>query len=104
MTNALQSDNKRVQSLARSCVFNTNSITGSNISHLICEYNINIEEIENGMALSKMNRKYTCVRAIPDEMWKINMLKELIDTKAGITQCSFTKEELSACIDCLATE
>ncbi len=103
MKNALQSDNKRVQSLARSCAFNTNSITGSNISHLICEYLINIEEIENGMALSKMNRKYTCLRAIPDEMWKINMLKELIDSKAGISQCGFTNEELLTCIDYLAT-
>ncbi len=98
ITNALNSKNERVRLLAKSCTFNTLSITGSNIANIMCEYNVNNEDLLNNNAISKMNMIYNDSCAIPEEQWKINMMKELIDTISGLNHCGFNKEHAVAAV------
>ncbi len=43
------------------------SITGSNVSKMMCEFNINISDIINGSASNLMKIAYTGFNALPDE-------------------------------------
>ncbi len=56
---------------------NIMSITGSNVSNKLCEFNINISDIINGSASNLMKIAYTCFNALSDEQWKCNMILEL---------------------------
>ncbi len=51
------------------------SITGSNVSNMLCEFNINISDIMNGSASNLMKIAYT----FPVEQWKCDMILELTD-------------------------
>ncbi len=63
--------------LAKLCMYNTMSITGSNVSNILCEYNINMSDISNGCASNLINIAYTGFNALPDEQWKCDMIFEL---------------------------
>ncbi len=45
------------------------SINGSNVSNMLCEYNITIFDIINGSTSNLIEIAYTCFNAIPDEQW-----------------------------------
>ncbi len=47
---AINSQNERIAFLAELCKYKTMSITGSNISNILCEFNINMSNIINGSA------------------------------------------------------
>ncbi len=40
-------------------MYNSMSITGSNVSNMLCEYNINMSDIINGSASNLMKIAYT---------------------------------------------
>ncbi len=64
--------------LAKLCMYNTMSITGSNVSNM-CEFNINMSDIINGTACNIMKIAYTGFNALRDEQWKCDMILELTD-------------------------
>ncbi len=45
-------------------------ITGSNVSIMLCEFNINMSDIINGSASNLMKIAYTGFNALPDEQWE----------------------------------
>ncbi len=51
---AINSQNKTIAFLTKLCMYNTLSITGSNISNMLCEFNINMSDIINGSASNLM--------------------------------------------------
>ncbi len=63
-------------------MYNTVSITGSNVSNM-CECNINMSGIINGSASKLMKIAYTGFNAIPDQQWKYDMILELTDCMYG---------------------
>ncbi len=50
------------------------SITGSNASNMLCEFNINMSDIINGSASNLMKIDYTGFNALPDEQWKYDII------------------------------
>ncbi len=55
------------------------SITDSNVSNVLCELNINMSDIINGSASNLMKIAFTGFNALPDELWKCDMILELTD-------------------------
>ncbi len=51
---AINSQNVIITFLAKLCIYNTMSITGSNVSNMLCEFNINMSDIINGSASNLM--------------------------------------------------
>ncbi len=43
------------------------SITGSNVSNMLCKFNINMSDIINGSVSNLMKIAYTCFNALPYE-------------------------------------
>ncbi len=68
---AINSQIERIAFLAKLCMYNTMSITGSNVSNMLCEFNINTSAIINGSASNLMKIAYTGFNALPDEQWKM---------------------------------
>ncbi len=64
-------------------MYNTISITGSNVSKILCEFNINMSDIINGSASNLMKIVYTGFNALRDEQWKCYMILELTDCMYG---------------------
>ncbi len=64
---AINSQNARIAFLAKLCMYNTMSITDSNVSNMLCEFNINMFDIINGSASNPMKITYTGFNALPDE-------------------------------------
>ncbi len=60
-------------------LYNTTLITGSNLSNMLCEYNINMSDISNGCTSNLINIAYTGFSAIPDKQWKYDIILELTD-------------------------
>ncbi len=60
------------------------SITGSNVSNMLCEFNINVSDIINGSARNPMKIAYTGCNAVPSEQWKCDMILELTDCIYGL--------------------
>ncbi len=54
-------------------MYNTMSITGSNVSNMLCEFNINMFDIINGSASNLLKIAYTGFNALPDELWKCDL-------------------------------
>ncbi len=54
------------------------SITSSNISNMLCDYNIHMSDIINCSESKLMKIACTGFNAIPNEQWKCNILLELI--------------------------
>ncbi len=86
---AISSQNEWITFLAKLCMYNTVSITGSNGSNMLCEFNINISNFINGSASNLMKIADTGFNALPDEQWKCDMILELTDCIYGFSNCGF---------------
>ncbi len=75
------------------------SITGSNISNMLCEFKINMFGIIKGSASNVMKIAYTGFNALPDEQWKCDMILELTD--CIYETCGQTMHILSALYHCI---
>ncbi len=64
---AINSQNEIITFLAKLCMYNTMSITGSNVSNMLCEFKINMSHIINGSASNLMKVACTGFNALPDE-------------------------------------
>ncbi len=65
------------------------SITGSNVSIMLCEFNINMSDIINRSASNLLKIAYAGFNALPDEQWKCDMILELIDCMYGFCKLRF---------------
>ncbi len=72
---------------------NTMSITGSNVSNMLCVFNINMSDIINGIASNLMKIAYTGFNALLDELRKGDMILELTDCIYGFSNCGLSYEE-----------
>ncbi len=59
--------------------------TDSDVSNMLCEFNINMSDIINGSASNVMMIAYTDFNALPDEQWKYDMILELTDCIYGFS-------------------
>ncbi len=82
---AINSHNERIAFLTKLCMYNTMSITGSNVCNMLCEFNINMSDIINGSASNLMKTAYTGFNAVPGEQWKCDMILELTDCIYGFS-------------------
>ncbi len=89
---AINSQNEKIAFLAKLCMYNTMSITGSNVSNMLCEFKINMSHIINGSACNLMKIAYTGFNALPDEQWKCDMILKLIDSIYGFINCGLSYE------------
>ncbi len=55
---AINSQYERITFLAKLCIYNTMSITCSNVSNMLCEFNINMSVIINGSTSNLMKINY----------------------------------------------
>ncbi len=74
-------------------MFYTISITGSNVSNMLCEFNIHMSDSINGSASNLMKIAYTGVNTLPGEQWKCDMILELTDYIYGFSNCGLSYEE-----------
>ncbi len=79
-------------------MYYTMSITGSNVSNMLCEFNINMFDIINGSASNLMKIAYTGFNALPDELWKCDMILELTDYIYGFSNCGLSYEDAKYCL------
>ncbi len=77
---------------------NTMSITGRNVSNMLCEFIINKSDIINGSASNLMKTAYTGFNALTDEIWKCDMILELTDCMYGFSSCGLRYEEVKYCL------
>ncbi len=101
---AFNSQNERIAFLAKLCMYNTMSITGSNISNMLCEFNINMSDISNGSASNLMKITYIDFNALADEQWKCDMILELTDCIYGFSNCGLNYEEAKYCLCHVASD
>ncbi len=59
----------------------------SNVSNMLCEFKINMSDIINDSPSNLMKIAYTVVNALPDELWKCDMILELTDCIYGFSNC-----------------
>ncbi len=105
MYKAINSQNERIAFLAKLCMYNTMSITGSNVSNMmLCEFNLNMSDIINGSASNLMKIAYTGFNALPDEQWKCDMILELTDCIYGFSNCGLSYEEAKYCLYHVASD
>ncbi len=66
--------NNRERHLANICVNNTSSLTGNNVSNIVCEYNINITDVmHHKYASSLMKKSYSHSNISHGEEWKYTL-------------------------------
>ncbi len=97
---AINSQNEKIAFLAKLCMYNTMSITGSNVSNMLCEFNIIMSDIINGSAINLIKIAYT----LPDEVWKCDMILELTDCIYGFSNCGLSYEEAKYCLCHVASD
>ncbi len=85
-------------------MYNTVSITGSNISNMLCEFIINMSDIINGSANNLMKIAYSGFNALPGEQWKCDMILELTDCMYGFSSCGLRYEEVKYCLCHIASD
>ncbi len=85
-------------------MYNTMSISGSNVSNMLCESNINMSDIINGSASNLMKIADTGFNALPDELWKCDMILELTDCRNGFSNCGLSYEEAQYCLCHVASD
>ncbi len=95
---AINSQNGRIAFLAKLGMYNTMSITGSNVSNILCEFHINMSDIINDSASNLMKIDYTGFNALPCEQWKCDMILELTDCIYGFSNCCLSYEEAKYCL------
>ncbi len=74
------------------------SITGSNVSNMLCEFNINVCDIINGSANNLMKIAYTDFNTLPDEQWKCDIILELTDCIKSFSNCGLIYDETKYCL------
>ncbi len=72
--------------------------------NILCEFNINMSDIINGSASNLMKIAYTCVNALPDELWKCDMILELTDCIYHFSSCGLSYEEAKYCLCHVASD
>ncbi len=95
---AINSQIEKIAFLAKLCIYNTMSISCSNVSNILFEFNINMSDIINGSASNLMKIAYTGFNALLDELWKCDMILELTDCIYGFSNCSISYEEAKYCL------
>ncbi len=100
---AINSQNEIIAFLAKLCMYSTRSITGSNVSNMLCEFNINMSDIINGSASNLMKIADTGFNALADKQWKSDMILELTDCMYGFSNCGLSYEEAKYCL-CLSSD
>ncbi len=82
----------------------TLSVTGSNISNILCEYKISVFDIMYGNNVcALMNKSNTTSNNIGNEKWKYNIILEILDCVYGLTDCGFSIDEARQCLTYAAT-
>ncbi len=82
----------------------TVSITVSNVSNMLYEFNINMSDIINGSASNLIKIAYTGFNALPDEQWKCDMILELTDCIYGFSNSGLSYEEAKYCLFHVASD
>ncbi len=104
VNNATKSCNKNVTFLAKMCISNTLSVTGCNISNMLCEYKISIFDIMYGNNVcALMNKSNKKSNNIGNEKWKCNIILEMLDCLYGLSDCGLSIDEVRQCLTCAAT-
>ncbi len=80
------------------------SITGSNVSNMLCEFDMNMSDIINGSASNLMKIVYIGFNALPDEQRKCHMILELTYCKYGFSNCGLSYEEAKYCLCHVASD
>ncbi len=65
---------------------------------MLCEFNINMSDIINGSASNLMKIAYTGFNALPNELWKSDMILELTDCIYGFSNCDLSYKEAKYCL------
>ncbi len=94
VNNATKLCNKKVKFLATMCISNTFSVTGCNISNILCEYKISIFDIMyRNNVCAFMNKSNTKSNNIGNEKWKCNIILEMLNCLYGLSDCGLSIDE-----------
>ncbi len=63
-----------------------------------------MSDIINGSASNLMKIAYTGFNALPDELWKCDMILELADCMYGFSNCGLSYEEAKYCLCCVVSD
>ncbi len=85
-------------------MYNTMSIPGSNVTNMLCEFNINMSDSIKCSASNLKKIAYTCVNALPGEQWKCDIIFEVADCMYGFRNCGLSYEETKHCICHVASD
>ncbi len=81
------------------CIINTFSVTGCNISNILCEYKISLFDIMYGYNVyALMNNSNTTSNTIGNKKWKCNIILEMLDCLYGLSDCGFSIDEARQCL------
>ncbi len=101
---AINSQNEKITFLAKLCMHNTMSISGSNVSNMLCEFNINMSDIINGSASNLMKIDNKGFNALLDELWKCDLKLELTYCIYGFSNCDISYEQAKYCLCHVASD
>ncbi len=94
VNNTTKSCNKKVRFLSKMCIRNTLSVTGCNISNILCEYKISIFNLMYGdNVCALMNQSNTKSNNIGNEKWKCNIILEMLECLYGLSDCGLSFDE-----------
>ncbi len=79
-------------------------ITGCNISNMLCEFTINMSDIINSSASNLMKIAYTGFNALPDALWKCDIILEFTYCIYGFSNCGLSYEEAKYCLYHVASD
>ncbi len=102
----INSQNEGITLLAKLCMYNTMSITGSNVSNMLYEFNININISDsiNGSASNLIKIVYTGFNTLPCQQWKCGMILILTDCIYGFNNFDLSYEESKYCLSHIASD
>ncbi len=82
------------------CISNTLSVTGCNLSNILCEYKISIFDIMYGNNFcALMKKSNTKSNNIGNEKWKCNIILEMLDCLYGLSDCGLSIDEARQCLN-----
>ncbi len=68
------------------CISNSHSVTGCNISNILCEYKIsNFDIMYGNNVCALMNKSSPKSNNIGNEKWKCNIILEMLDCLYGLS-------------------
>ncbi len=86
------------------CISNTFSVTGCNISNILCEYKISMFDIMYGNNVcALMDKSNTTSYNIGNEKWKCDVILEMLDCLYGLNNCGLSIDEVRQCLTYAAT-